>query len=398
MVTISEESFRARGEARVRFLDSRLPALDGVRGVAILLVLGHNLALFDTPSNRVMRAVEFYFDFGWSGVTLFFVLSGFLITRILLRSQESPTYFRTFYVRRALRIFPLYFGLLLACFVVLPAWGTVPEPIARDLPRQFWYWVFLSNWMAPDPAGGTALPHLWSLAVEEQFYLVWPWLVHRRTPSQVMRMCIVVAMVGVAARAALVWAGVSAEAVYTSSLCRMDALALGGAAAAVTRVPGWLARVRAIARPLLYLAAIVFLVGLAFTHNYSRTLPAGQVLGYSLLALVFMLFVLAAAGSAASRPSGIVRALQFGPLRAFGRYSFAMYLFHKPLHEIWGKPLLESFGLYSTHDLTISLMYVATGTLVTFSLGWASYNLLEKHLLNRRPFDNYRRADEQVRI
>ena len=147
--------------------------LDGVRGIAILLVV-----LFHLPMQPGWGgALGLTLPFGWMGVQLFFVLSGFLITRILISSKEQPfgAYLRRLYVRRVLRIFPLYYGFLLALGAVYLA-TALPEPLER-------YWPYLAtftwNWTRADAAWeeSNRFVHLWSLSVEEQFYLVWPALV-----------------------------------------------------------------------------------------------------------------------------------------------------------------------------------------------------------------------------
>src|SRR5262249_2846553 len=112
---------------------------------------------------------------GWMGVDLFFVLSGFLITGILLDSRGADGYFSSFYARRFLRIFPLYYGFLALWFLVLAyVFGSAYSDLfARE--RQVWFWSYTANWGRPDELG--ALGHFWSLAIEEQFYLVWPLVV-----------------------------------------------------------------------------------------------------------------------------------------------------------------------------------------------------------------------------
>lgn len=112
----------------------RLPALDGLRGLAILLVLSHSLQLFDSPRSWAGRTTEFVLNFGWVGVQLFFVLSGFLITRILMDTRDAPNYFQSFFARRALRIFPNYFPTLALLFLVLPAITSKVNPGATTGP------------------------------------------------------------------------------------------------------------------------------------------------------------------------------------------------------------------------------------------------------------------------
>src|SRR6185369_11421808 len=133
------------------------PVLDGLRGVAILLVvLLHNFGFLN------------YFFFGWLGVDLFFVLSGFLITDILLSAVDKPHFLRNFYMRRVLRIFPLFYLILVICILVLPLISGLHIQLSYYTDNQAWFWTYLQNWLFTfkDPDGAKILLHTWSLAVE----------------------------------------------------------------------------------------------------------------------------------------------------------------------------------------------------------------------------------------
>jgi len=153
-----------------------MPALDGLRALSILWVVIHNTDLLDVPSGWARLPVAVIHD-GWAGVTLFFVLSGFLITGNLLDTRGSQNYFSNFYARRSLRILPLYYGTLVLFFVVLPMLGAMPDALTTTAHRQWSLWLFVSNWTDPSNGGVLGFLHFWSLAIEEQFYLVWPLIV-----------------------------------------------------------------------------------------------------------------------------------------------------------------------------------------------------------------------------
>ncbi|HET9746162.1 MAG TPA: acyltransferase, partial [Chitinophagaceae bacterium] len=140
--------------------------MDGLRGIAILLVVFyHNFGFVK------------YFFFGWLGVDLFFVLSGFLITDILLKTVNKRDYFKNFYAKRVLRIFPLYYLSLIIFLVILPQVKDLPIDLSFYVDHQWWFWTYLQNWFLIFYDVGnttTAIQHYWSLAVEEQFYIVWP--------------------------------------------------------------------------------------------------------------------------------------------------------------------------------------------------------------------------------
>ena len=150
-------------------LPEHIPALDGLRGIAILLVLAFHTELLPTLKPLARD--------GWAGVDLFFVLSGFLITRILLKSRNSPRYFTNFYARRILRIWPVYFGILLFVF------ASERYRLLGDSATS-WWWISLATFTQNfyiGAYGWNALPDwlgpTWSLGIEEQFYLIWPLLV-----------------------------------------------------------------------------------------------------------------------------------------------------------------------------------------------------------------------------
>src|SRR3954469_17134562 len=155
-----------------------LPVLDGLRGIAILAVIVYHYAFELQHGHGLGGAIYELLHQGRHGVDLFFVLSGFLITGILLDTRESPRYFRTFYARRILRIFPLYFFYLAAVALLLTRWWTSHFGYNPWAGVSFWpYFLYFENFKSHHMFNDLFLGHLWSLAVEEQFYTVWPLLV-----------------------------------------------------------------------------------------------------------------------------------------------------------------------------------------------------------------------------
>lgn len=205
----------------------RIPQLDSIRGLAVLVVLLHN-----TDTSRFTGIVA---DYGWMGVDLFFVLSGFLITGILLDTKENEHYFRTFYARRCLRIWPLYFASLLFMFVLVPILRPSEAPRIFETRSMPWwsYPLFLQNFFVPVITRATGLLGVtWSLAVEEQFYLVWAVVVRFCTALQLRKMAITLLCLSPILRFYLLQRHFN---VYPNTFCRLDGLMAGALLALLLR-------------------------------------------------------------------------------------------------------------------------------------------------------------------
>src|SRR4051812_8053988 len=185
-------------------LRPHFPGLDGLRGLAILMVM---ILHFGGTTEQGMSGLNLWFSritgAGWCGVDLFFVLSGFLITGILYDAKGTPGGLRNFYARRVLRIFPLYYATLIVLFVILPLLAPGPNPgLDKVALHQGWLWLYLSNFAAvfigdhTFAAGLVQAGHFWSLAIEEQFYLVWPLIVLTLRRETLINICVAV-IVGV---------------------------------------------------------------------------------------------------------------------------------------------------------------------------------------------------------
>jgi peptidoglycan/LPS O-acetylase OafA/YrhL len=369
---------------------AHVPVLDGLRGLAILLVLFRHTVRYMGPDNLVDQAVSSLMNIGWAGVDLFFVLSGFLITGILYDSKGGQHYFRNFYIRRALRIFPLYYGFLALLFLVLPQFyeyhggrfGTLLE-------NQHWYWTYMVNVLA-SVASTSSTPlnttHLWSLAVEEQFYIVWPAVVLLCTRRVLVAVCAWMVVASLAVRMALIYAdGGGNDAAYMLMPARMDTLALGALLALLARDSGGLPRLMRWARwgAVLSGGIIALLIGANLgLKQYDVTTQTVGYTGIAVLATCVLALVLDA------RPgSRTYRAFDQGWLRALGKYSYAIYLFHYPLlnyfryvyrmrevPELLGSAIPAQFAL----TLTVSV--------ASFVLAWLSWHLYEKHFLKLKRF------------
>jgi peptidoglycan/LPS O-acetylase OafA/YrhL len=380
--------------------DRRLPALDGLRGVAILLVIVFHHTLMPQPT-FVDRAYVSVARLGWTGVDLFFVLSGFLITGILYDAKGGPGYYRTFYARRTLRIFPLYYAFVFFTLNLAPRlWmdtelGRVANR-ALEEHGQLWYWLYLSNVHFVQEQGFPQ-PNLavtWSLAIEEQFYLVWPLVVAALGRRPLMWTSAALAAVALGVRVALVSAGADPTAPYMLPFCRMDALAAGAFVALALRDPGDQARLRGWAPFAAVAAAAIFLVGWFAEDPLDGgtwTKPGMQTAGYTLLAVAFAAVVALVALDASARLS---RVLSMPILRTFGQYSYALYLFHVPVRRFIRDEYfpVADFPTWMGSPLPGQLLFYVVATAPAFLLAWLSWHALERPVLALKSMFPYGRA------
>lgn len=275
--------------------------LDGLRGVAILAVIGFHEQLF---------------SYGWVGVDLFFVLSGFLITGILLRAIPAAVvrgkwhYFYTFYVRRSLRIFPIYYFYLISAFVVFHGW-------ASKAPMGFGWYIFYSQNFKPGYGqfdGGYG--HLWSLAIEEQFYLVWPAVVLFLGHKRLTWVCWFLIVGALSLRAWMCFGlHFNLEGVHRLPFCRIDTFAVGA------MVSLYLSRHKAMIakqQRWVWAASVIFILA----GGYLLGTPLRNTLDWSFLAIGFGLLIAVVAATH-------VPLFEFAPLRKIGELSYSMYLFHQ---------------------------------------------------------------------
>jgi peptidoglycan/LPS O-acetylase OafA/YrhL len=361
-------------------------ALDGLRGIAILLVVVcHFQANLGISADGRAWPLVAIAHAGWMGVDLFFVLSGFLITGILVDARGSDSYFSAFYARRALRILPVYYGFLFAIFVLLPLLHLGAGDnymLARQ--HQAWYWLHTTNiMMAIDELPGRG-PYpstlFWSLAVEEQFYFIWPAVVALCSPRVLRKVCIGGVIGCIVLRVVGGLTGVSGLALSVLPFTRGDTLFIGGLLAIEYR-HGGLGRYRGAAK-LAAIASVVVLAGLIgvygqLDYNDRGTAMFGSIAIMALGASAVIIGI-------SSTESRFAHVLKSGFLRFFGRYSYAMYVFHGLLHKLIGEPwLLARFG--GAPPVPLALIYATAVLLVSYLLGYCSYQLLEKHFLKLKP-------------
>jgi peptidoglycan/LPS O-acetylase OafA/YrhL len=365
----------------------QIPALDGLRAVAILLVVPHNSDTF-TNSSGLLFPIAAIAHLGWIGVQLFFVLSGFLITRNLIQSRNCTNYLGAFFGRRILRIFPLYYLTLFVGLILLPQFVTLSADALTSQHNQFWLWIFLSNWTQAFGKGVIGLSHFWSLAVEEQFYLIWPFVVMATTVVRLRWLSIALIVTAFIIRFECVRNGARPEISYMFTVCRMDALAAGAVAATLVSSNSWSVWLSTRRNFALFLAGAA-LLGTALTTRVfdvygAATLTGGQ----SAIAIAFALILLIVVEThRASQRWWLNSILAIPLLRSVGKYSFAIYVVHLPI-ALWLEVLCKD--RLSFAGTLAPLLYSGMVLIVSYVCGWLSYHCFEKYFLKLKP--SYRTA------
>jgi peptidoglycan/LPS O-acetylase OafA/YrhL len=352
-----------------------VPALDGVRGLAILMVM---LSHFLLPQFWADPKAYTLAQGGWLGVDLFFVLSGFLITGILLDARTRENYWWRFYRRRLLRIFPLYYFVVVVTWLVILFVEKAPDRL-QGYDSFAWFFAFApnvamalkNNWLYHSHVFN--LNHLWSLAVEEQFYLLWP-LIVRYTPIRwLLVLCIIMVCAGTPLR---FWVagtqGVDSVASYVLPFTRMDGLAAGSFLAVFLRLglPDFIPFDRWVAR-LVLLWAGWEVVGI-FLHGTEHRL-------YTLSALLFasLLYL-----SLNPHPRALLRRVfEASFLRHLGKYSYGLYIFHLMFEYVWWACFRDPFLGRGWSPALAQTVYVVLASVGTYLLARASWALIEQPFL-----------------
>lgn len=306
------------------YQNRHIPELDGLRGIAILSVLSYHLFWFTSPGGNwtglpyVLWKIA---QVGWAGVNLFFVLSGFLITRILISQKNEPFYFRRFYKRRILRILPLYLLTLIFIYFHYENSGSF---VVLSL-------AFLAH--IPSVFGITpCYPGLWSLSVEEQFYLVWPQVIKRFSLDQikigVLLLCIFSALFrGLAF-------GFPSAAVILGTLGGFDGFAYGALLALIyCQSEGKALKLKSFSSVCFVIALLALMLGFKF-----GIVTRQRVLGEMFLpSLIYLVSVASMSYCLANTGAGYLKIFARGFFPHWGKLSYAAYLCHYPIPELTNK-------------------------------------------------------------
>lgn len=372
-----------------------IDSLDGLRGIAIILVLTAHVFPLKSLSESGFQAAAAFLSIGNTGVHLFFVLSGFLITSILIRNKSATNYFRAFYARRVLRIVPLYYLLLFLFLIIIPRDDN--NWINHD-GNTIYYWLFLNNFYSELGVPlHRALTVCWSLAVEEQYYLIWP-LIVRGFKNNILLFIAASCFLGSIGLRAFLYlhAGYSGEHVHVFTPAILDGIALGSMIALLfaseSNIAAWILSLLGKAFPLLLLLVCAVWsvaarqntdLGMAFYE------PLLVVYGWAISTIMYASVLVIAV----KNKSKINAFLRLGILRKFGKYSYAIYLFHVLLAAVFAPVaimfqyfimlFLKHVGIevaYNTLSLEIFGFFIKI--VMIYYAGKLSWELLESRVLS----------------
>jgi peptidoglycan/LPS O-acetylase OafA/YrhL len=337
----------------------RIPQLDAVRGLAILVVMFHNIS----PKYPLFHSDKLFSN-GWMGVDLFFVLSGLLITGILLDTKQSVGYFKNFYVRRCLRIWPLYYSLLFFMFVVVRFLNPAEYHVVVQTSSPWWAFpLFLQNFLLPISTNAAGpLGVTWSLAIEEQFYLVWPLVVRFGSFAQLRRLAIAEICLSPVLRYYLSQHHVD---LYTNIFCRLDGLMAGALLAFLIRSDNF------VPSNLLKRAWILLLIAAPLAFLTEAFHARWIVFSFSALASAAFVYL-----AMFSEQKWLQTVMTNRFLVSTGTISYGLYLLHKiPIG------MVQVLHLDRHPYLPLPIILVAS-----YALAALSWNLLEKPFLSLKRF------------
>ncbi|HEX2922662.1 MAG TPA: acyltransferase [Chloroflexota bacterium] len=354
-----------RVEDRSNAVPRHIPELDGLRAVAVLTVMMFHLQFRG-------------FSLGWSGVMLFFVISGFLITGILLDTRDRPHYLRNFYMRRVIRILPIYY-LTLAVAVAIGAY------LGQDMADIGYYLTYTQNYLLGDTNFTDRLPvmlnHTWSLAIEEQFYLLWPLAVLWLSRNRLLGFLVGLFAVSILARLLMLLTLNNPTLVYTSLPTELDSLSAGAVLAVLVRSG---INLRQLAAKAVWVGAlsggiILALVELngvsSFWHPSGWATELRNLPFFTLMAL-FWASIISIVALGNSRLSPLLR---LRPVRQIGKVSYGLYIYHFPVYVLVDLILPNLLG--SGNQQLIDAATPATKVGVTLVLALLSWHLLEEPTL-----------------
>lgn len=350
--------------------EQHIPVLDGLRGMAIIMVVFfHYWTMAIVPFGKFSKIIIGFSSLFWSGVDLFFVLSGFLIGGILIRNRQSPNYFKTFYIRRFTRIFPIYF-LSLAIFLIarnVAFFEQIPDLVKSPIPILP-FGLFVQNFfIIPSNLTPTWLVPTWSLAIEEQFYLLIPLFIYLISPKKMPFFIFCLIIIAVIIK---IIYGRSISDFYTPE--RYAGLLLGILVAFMYNTPNYWNWVLKYGKIWPWIGVSIFFIGAFLIKNNKENV----IFVFIWLALfyAFLLIYLLS-----NQNSVFAKICKLNWLKLWGKYSYGIYIIHIPAYYIL------NFVLFGESKLVINeysdLLKPIVSLVISFILAFLSYQFLEKRFL-----------------
>jgi peptidoglycan/LPS O-acetylase OafA/YrhL len=316
---------------------------------------------------------------------LFFVLSGFLITDILLNTVNKPGYFKNFYAKRTLRIFPLYYFSLIVFFILLPRINNFPLDFSFYINHQWWFWTYLQNWFLIFHNPGnttTAIQHYWSLAVEEQFYIVWPLVIYLiRRPKWLLIISVIMLLAVISTRIYL-WEikvkDLNYFGLYTYT--RIDGICIGSMLAILQFMKSAFIK-KYFTGLVLFLAATNF-VFYFINRQFGFTYPYLAIVGYTTFAMLFAIVL----HEAIRGENKFLNSLLSLPLlQFFGKISYGFYIFHWPVYLILYDWMNEKIKIMNNltepgRAILVSVLLTLLGLLISM----ISFYTFENYFLKKK--------------
>ena len=377
---MSHTSQGSRNSENTLIVGHHYPAIDGLRGFAVLLVIWFHSSLFAHEMTQSVHQgfQKIYYNFGVlgeTGVDLFFVLSGFLITGILIDTAREKNVFKNFYIRRSLRIFPLYYACIAVFIIVCLVLG---KDIFSDM-RWLTHILYLQNWsVLYNFDSYMYLNHTWSLAVEEQFYLFWPFLflaVFKRSLKLTIIMCLALMLSSSILRSAL-YDGEVHKFAYSATICRLDGLIMGALLAVLCKNYQTYMRDNIIVflYGMLVTSLIVIFLVLCSADSY---VFHGLLMRFGLVFCNLFYVCLLAYIFLSGAHSGIFRFFRSKYLQGIGRVSYGVYIVHVPLMLMIGHYLVSYEMTYWWNHMALLI----SGIVVPLCVASLSYKFFERPIL-----------------
>lgn len=348
------------GAVRIDYVPGTyIQEFDGWRGLGIFFVaLAHYF-----PS---------YFIGSWVFMEMFFVMSGFLITGILMDSKSKKSYYKRFMSRRIVRVFPLYYLCLFILFFLLPhAW----IDLSYYRQHQGWFWLYGENWLFslqgwPDVK---ALHHFWSLAVEEQFYIIWPLVVWVFSPRGLIRFCIFLFFFSIVFRNVGMHIGFVMPFPYVATLGRMEGLTLGAIIAVLLRTDKSI--LERYAYPVTLISGILMVLLFIAAGDMMFEVPLHYMINYTVVDLFFAGMITLTICQ--DRLRLLKKVLNQPQVRQLGVMSYCIYIFHYPIQMIVEADFRGYFGARFGSDVYAKLLCIAIAVAITIPVVWFIHKKIE---------------------